>query len=337
MSEVSRSGRPTLDEVAALAGVSRSVASRALNNAPYVSRVKREAVERAVRELGYVPNPKARALATRQAGAAALVISQHDPSVLADPFFGQVIAGVSSVLEEADLHLMLCLAASDRARKRVGDLLRSRGVDGVMMMALHADDPLTHLAAETELPVVFGGRPGGADPRWYVDIDNVAGARRATEHLLAGGRTDIATICGPPDTEVGRARFQGYREALLLAGKRPHTFEVGDFNEPSGALAMARLLEKHPTVDGVFAANDNMAAGALRALRAGGRSVPDDVAVVGFDDLPVAQIAHPPLTTVHQPIRALGREMARMLVGVIEGADPTPLLLPSHLVVRSSA
>lgn len=337
MREVSPPGRPTLDEVAVLAGVSRSVASRVLNNAPHVSRAKREAVERAVRDLGYVPNPKARALATRQAGAAALVISQHDPSVLADPFFGQVIAGVSSALEEADLHLMLCLAASDRARKRVGDLLRSRGVDGVMMMALHGDDPLAHMATETTLPVVFGGRPGGSDPRWYVDIDNAAGARRATEHLLASGRKNIVTICGPLDTEVGRARHQGHREALLLAGRTPHAFEIGDFNEPSGAAAMARLLAQHQDVDGVFAANDNMAVGALRALREAGRSVPHDVAVVGFDDLPVARITDPALTTVHQPIRDLGREMARMLVGVIEGGDPSPLLLPSHLVVRASA
>lgn len=336
MREGSSSSRPTLDEVAERAGVSRSVASRVLNDAPHVSRGKREAVQRTVRELGYVPNPRARALAMRQAGAAALVISRDDPLVLADPFFGQVIAGVASALEEAELHLMLCLAASDRGRKRVEDLLRSRGVDGVMMMALHAHDPLAHLAEETALPVVFGGRPGGSDPSWYVDVDNVAGARRATEHLLSTGRNNIVTICGPLDTEVGRSRHRGYREAMLLAERKPKECEVGDFGEPSGAAAMERLLAQHPDLDGVFAANDNMATGALRALRRAGRSVPDDVAVVGFDDLPVAQIAEPALTTIHQPIRDLGREMARMLVDVIEGGDPSPLLLPSHLVVRSS-
>ncbi|GAA3291921.1 hypothetical protein GCM10020295_09890 [Streptomyces cinereospinus] len=117
----------TLDEVAELAGVSRSVASRVLNNAPHVSRAKREAVERAVLELGYVPNPTARALATRQTGAAALIVSGEDPSIFADPFFAQVIVGATGALEEADLHLMLCLAASDRGRKRVEQLLRSKG------------------------------------------------------------------------------------------------------------------------------------------------------------------------------------------------------------------
>ncbi|MGN5630649.1 LacI family DNA-binding transcriptional regulator [Streptomyces sp. AC154] len=327
----------TLDEVAAMAGVSRSVASRVINNAPHVSRAKREAVERAIRKLGYVPNPKARALATRQAGAAALVISRDDPEVLTDPFFAQVIAGVASALEDADLHMMLCVAATARGRDRVEQLVRSRVVDGVMLMALHEDDPLARIAKESQLPVVFGGRPVDFEPRWYVDIDNVGGARDATDHLLARGRNRIVTICGPLDTEVGDSRHRGYREAMLLAGLTPLPPAEGDFTEADGAAAMARLLKAHPDLDGVFAANDNMAAGALRALRAAGRSVPEDVAVVGFDDLAVAQIADPALTTIHQPIRDLGREMARMLVGLIAGRSSSPLILPTHLVKRASS
>ncbi|KJK37329.1 transcriptional regulator [Streptomyces variegatus] len=319
------------------AGVSRSVASRALNNAPHVSRAKREAVERAVRQLGYVRNPTARALATSQTGAAALVVSGEDPSIFADPFFAQVVVGASQALDEADLHLMLCLAASDRGRKRVEELFRSKGADGVMLMALRKDDPLAALAEEAEMPVVFGGRPVGPAPRWYVDVDNVGGAREATAYLVSRGRTRVAAICGRLDTEAGRARYRGYRDALLEAGLDPLPPQEGDFTEPSGAAAMAVLLENHPEVDGVFAANDNMAAGALRTLRAAGRAVPADVAVVGFDDLTVALVADPPLTTVHQPITALGREMARMLVTVVNGQDPTPLILPTRLVIRSSA
>ncbi|MEU9560017.1 LacI family DNA-binding transcriptional regulator [Streptomyces fumanus] len=329
--------QPTLDEVAEHAGVSRSVASRALNNAPHVSRAKREAVERAVRQLGYVPDPTARALATRQTGAAALVVSGEDPSIFADPFFARVIVGASAALEEADLHLMLCLAASDRGRKRVAELLRSRGADGVMLMALREDDPLTRMAKEARMPVVFGGRPVGSVPRWYVDVDNVGGARAATEHLVSRGRTRVAALCGRLDTEAGRARYRGYRDGMLAAGLEPLPPWEGDFTEPSGAAAMAALLARHPDVDGVFAASDNMAAGALRTLRTAGRRVPGDVAVVGFDDLAVAQIADPPLTTVQQPIEALGREMARMLLALVDGQDPTPLLLPTRLVLRSSA
>ncbi|WP_175430428.1 LacI family DNA-binding transcriptional regulator [Streptomyces hawaiiensis] len=337
MAQAAPRRQPTLDEVAERAGVSRSVASRALNNAPHVSRAKREAVERAVRQLGYVPNPTARALATSQTGAAALVVSGEDPSIFADPFFAQVMAGASQALDEADLHLMLCLAASDRGRKRVEELFRSKGADGVMLMALREDDPLAAMAEEAEMPVVFGGRPVGPAPRWYVDVDNVGGAREATAYLVSRGRTRVAAICGRLDTEAGRARYRGYRDALLAAGLDPLPPQEGDFTEPSGAAAMAVLLENHPEVDGVFAANDNMAAGALRTLRAAGRAVPDDVAVVGFDDLTVALVADPPLTTVHQPITALGREMARMLVTVVNGQDPTPLILPTRLVIRSSA
>ncbi|MEU5607266.1 LacI family DNA-binding transcriptional regulator [Streptomyces sparsogenes] len=329
--------QPTLDEVTELAGVSRSVASRALNNAPHVSRAKREAVERAARQLGYVPNPTARALATRQTGAAALVVSGEDPSIFADPFFAQVIVGASAALEEAGLHLMLCLAASDRGRRRVEELLRSKGADGVMLMALRVDDPLTRMAEEAVMPVVFGGRPVGSTPRWYVDVDNVGGAREATEYLVSRGRTRVAAICGRLDTEAGRARYRGYRDAMLAAGLEPFPPQEGDFTEPSGAAAMAALLANHPDLDGVFAANDNMGAGALRTLREAGRLIPADVAVVGFDDLAVAQIADPPLTTVHQPIAALGRETARMLVALINGQDPTPLILPTRLVTRLSA
>ncbi|MFF9277029.1 LacI family DNA-binding transcriptional regulator [Streptomyces griseosporeus] len=337
MAEDAPRRQPTLDEVAERAGVSRSVASRALNNAPHVSRAKREAVERAVRQLGYVPNPTARALATRQTGAAALVVSGEDPSIFADPFFAQVIVGASAALEEADLHLMLCLAASDRGRKRVAELLRSRGADGVMLMALREDDPLARMAEEAQMPVVFGGRPVASAPRWYVDVDNVGGARAATEHLVSRGRTRVAAICGRLDTEAGRARYRGYRDAMLAAGLEPFPPRGGDFTEAGGAAAMAVLLAEQPGVDGVFAANDNMAAGALRTLREAGRRVPADVAVVGFDDLAVARIADPPLTTVRQPIEALGREMARMLVALVNGQDPSPLILPTRLVVRSSA
>lgn len=337
MAEDAPRRQPTLDEVAERAGVSRSVASRALNNAPHVSRAKREAVERAVRQLGYVPNPTARALATRQTGAAALVVSGEDPSIFADPFFAQVIVGASAALEEADLHLMLCLAASERGRKRVAELVRSGGADGIMLMALREGDPLARVAEEARMPVVYGGRPVGTTPRWYVDVDNVGGARAATEHLISRGRTRVAAICGRLDTEAGRARYRGYRDAVLAAGLEPFPAQEGDFAEPSGAAAMAALLAEHPDVDGVFAANDNMAAGALRALRAVGRRVPTDVAVVGFDDLTVAQIADPPLTTVHQPIEAFGREMARLLVALVNGQDPSPLILPTRLVVRASA
>ncbi|MEU8663583.1 LacI family DNA-binding transcriptional regulator [Actinoplanes philippinensis] len=329
--------QPTLDEVAERAGVSRSAASRVLNNAPYVSRPTREAVEKAIKELGYRPNRTARALATRQTGIVALALSHDDPALFADPFFAQVIVGVSAVLEETDLHLLLCLASSGRGRSRLTNLLQARGVDGIMLMALHGDDPLTGIVDRAGLPVVHGGRPLHVEPQWYVDSDNLGGARLATEHLLALGRTRIVTITGQMATQVGEARHRGYREAMIMAGREPYGMAESDFTEAGGAAAMKLLLDRHPDLDAVFAASDKMAAGALRVLSDAGRSVPADVAVVGFDDLDIAAQTDPPLTTVHQSIQALGREMARMLLALVAGESPTSLILPTSLIRRGSA
>jgi DNA-binding LacI/PurR family transcriptional regulator len=328
--------QPTLDEVAERAGVSRSAASRVINNAPHVSKAKRDAVQQAVRDLGYVPNPTARALATRQVGAVVLAVSGDDPSLFADPFFASVVVGVSAVLEETELELMLLLATSTRGHSRLEQILRSRQADGMMLMSLHGDDPLVDLARRADFPVVFGGQPLSLEPDYYVDADNRGGARLAAEHLIASGRKRIATITGSLDEHAGVARFRGFQEAMALAGLSAHRVEHGNFTEDSGGKAMDRLLAGHPDLDAVFVANDKMAVAALRVLREHGKSVPEDVAVVGFDDLAMAPHTVPPLTTVHQPIQALGREMARMLLTLMAGGQPTPLILPTRLIIRGS-
>lgn len=329
--------QPTLDEVALRAGVSRSVASRVINNAQHVSQAKRNAVELAVRELGYVPNPTARALVTRQVGAVVLAVADDDPGLFADPFFAEVVVGVSAALEKTDLELMLVLANTPDGRARLQRVLRSRRADGVMLMALRADDPLNRLAEQTDLPVVIGGRPLHGEATWYVDSDNHGGARLATQHLIDSGRRRIGTVTGQLDTHAGASRHQGFRDAMAVAGLGVTRVEEGDFTEAGGARAMSRLLRTHPDLDAVFAASDNMAAGALRALKEHGRTVPEDIAVVGFNDLMIARHTDPPLTTVYQPIRELGHEMARMLVRVIAGERPSSLILPTRLVVRASA
>jgi DNA-binding LacI/PurR family transcriptional regulator len=329
--------RPTLDEVALRAGVSRSVASRVINNTKDVSGNAREAVRKAVLELGYVPNPMARGLVTAQGGSVLLAVSHDDPSLFADPFFANVIVGVNAALEKTDLVLMLLLADTDRGRERLERVLRSRRADGLLLLALHGDDPLYQLAQRLELPMVLGGRPLHGQPAWYVDADNRGGARIATEHLIASGRSRIAAVSGRQDTNVGVVRHQGYREAMAVAGLDGGRTEQADFTESGGAEAMTRLLDRFPDLDAVFAESDNMAAGALRALKVAGRTVPDDVAVVGFDDLPIARSTDPALTTVHQPVQALGREMAKMLIDLMAGEQASPLILPTHLVVRDSA
>jgi DNA-binding LacI/PurR family transcriptional regulator len=328
---------PTLDEVAERASVSRTVASRVINNGPNVSRAKRDAVEKAIRELGFTPNRSARALATRQTGVVVLAVSGDGPEVFGDPFFAQVIVGASAALEKTDLHLMLSLATNDHGLRRLRNFLQTRGADGVMLIATRGADPLVDIAAQSGLPTVFIGLPVHGTPPYYVDVDNAGGSRAATEHLLRAGRRRIAMIAGPDDTAVGRERLRGYVEALRLAGLEPHGTASGDFMEAGGAEAMRALLSARPDLDAVVAANDNMAAGALGVLRDAGRTVPGDVAVVGFDDMPIALHTEPNLTTMHQPVRSLGREATRMLVELLDGAQPASLILPTKIVVRESA
>src|SRR3954468_6713769 len=244
---------PTLDEVAERAQVSRTVASRVINNGPHVSRAKRDAVAKAIRELGYTPNRAARALATRQSGVVVLAVSGEGPEVFGDPFFAQVIVGASAALERTDLHLMLSLATNDHGRRRLRTFLQTRGADGVMLVAMRGHDPLIDIAAQSGVPTVFVGLPLHGTPPCYVDVDNAGGSRAATEYLLNSGRRRIAMITGPVDTAVGRERSRGYVEALLLAGLEPFATESGDFMEASGAEAMRALLSARPDLDAVVA------------------------------------------------------------------------------------
>jgi DNA-binding LacI/PurR family transcriptional regulator len=339
-------GRPTLDEVAARAGVGRGTVSRVVNGSPQVSPEAREAVRRAIAELGYVPNRAARALVTQRTDSVALVVSESGERVFGEPFFAGIVRGISSALAETPLQLWLAMAQSPADRERVEHHLTSQHVDGVMLLSLHDADPLPAVLERRGLPTVLGGRPArmlesGAQCPSYVDADNAGGARRAVEYLLAKGRRRIAVIAGPQDMAVGVARLAGYRDAIVRSGAPVDDGVVGygDFSEASGAAAMRALLARRPDIDAVFAASDLMAVGAMRVLKEAGRRIPDDVAVVGFEDATIARQTEPPLTTVHQPVEAMGREMARLLVARIRGeaSEHQHVVLDTHLVQRESA
>ncbi|TMM37689.1 MAG: LacI family transcriptional regulator [Actinobacteria bacterium] len=338
------SGRPTLDQVAARAGVGRGTVSRVVNGSPQVSAQARAAVQRAIEELGYVPNRAARALVTRRTDAVALVVSESGERVFGEPFFAGIVRAISSALTETQMQLWLAMAQSPAERRLVERHLTDQHVDGVMLLSLHDDDPLPALLADRGLPTVLGGRParmlaGGGEPMLFVDNDNAGGARAAVAHLLARGRRTVAVVAGPQDMGVGVARLQGYRDALAAAGVPgdDRLVRYGDFSAASGTAAMHDLLDTRPGLDAVFAASDLMAAGALRALRDRGRSVPDEVAVVGFEDSALAQRTEPALTTVHQSVDRMGREMVRLLLARIAGEQAQPVVLDTHLVVRESA
>ena len=334
------SSRPTLEDVAARAGVGRGTASRVINGGHRVSERAREAVQRAIDELGYIPNRAARALVTRRTDAVALVIAEAEDRVFGEPFFAGAVRGIGAALAEADKQLVLLLAGHQRDGQLV-DYLTRQHVDGVLLLSLHDDDSLPARVRERGVPVVLGGPPVGAVRSGYVDIDNEQGARLAVEHLAGRGRRAIATITGPCDMGTSRARLAGYREALAAAGLEASDDLVahGDFSQASGERAMRELLERRPDLDAVFCADDPMAAGALVVLREAGRSVPGDVAVVGFDDSALAASTHPPLTSVHQAPEEMGRAMVELLLEAMADPDAEPgsRVLPTRLVVRESS
>ncbi len=328
-------GRPTLDEVAALAGVGRGTVSRVVNGSPQVSPEARAAVQEAIKELGYVPNRAARALVTQRTDSVALVVSESQDRVFAQPYFAGLVRGISSALTDTPLQLWLAMAQTAKEQQRVEHHLTSQHVDGVLLLSLHESDQLPQLLRERGLPAVLGGRPiGPGQEISYVDIDNVGGARGAVEHLIGSGRRKVATIAGLQDMGVGVDRLRGYQEAMGSARQR---IAYGDWGEMSGTEAMRELLAKEPDIDAVFVASDLMAAGALRALRELGRRVPDDVAVVGFEDSPIAAQTEPPLTTVYQPVEEMGRQMVALLLARIRNEEsPSHVLLDTHLVQRAS-
>ncbi len=332
---------PTLEEVARAAGVSRATVSRAVNGGSRVSVRAQQAIDRAISELGYVPNRAARSLVTRRTDSVALVVPETGGRFVADPVLTAALQGITTALAGTELQLVLLIAQQVGDTARLLRYLRAGHVDGALVISHHGEDQLPAELARTGLPFVFGGRPldpgGIAVP--YVDADNVGGGKVATEHLLGRGDRVIGTVAGPRDMPAGVDRLFGWRQVLTGAGRSVDLVEHGDFTADGGAAAMARLLRSRPDLDAVFVASDLMATGALRVIYDQGRRVPDDIAVVGYDDSVLARTAIPPLTTVRQPAEDMGRRMAELLLEQLAGAPPQVAgeILPTELVVRASA
>ena len=341
MSETTSGMRPTLEAVAARAGVSRATVSRVVNGGAGVREALVVKVRKAVEELGYIPNHAARTLVTRRNGAVAVVIAEPELRIFSDPFFERQLRGISRELVVYDAQLVLLWVEGPDDHERIARYLGGGHVDGALAFSLHDDDPLPGLVRGVQVPTVFGGRPGwtaAADEPAvpYVDCDNRGGARDAVRHLRALGRSRIAHIAGPADQTSAVDRLAGYRDELPDSDLA--LVAQGAFTEESGAGAMAELLARRPDLDAVFAANDLMASGALRVLRARGLRVPDDVALVGFDDmLSVAEGTDPALTTVHQDIEGMGRLMVRLLMRTLDGEAAAPVITPTELIRRASA
>ncbi|WP_206793803.1 LacI family DNA-binding transcriptional regulator [Amycolatopsis sp. MtRt-6] len=331
--------RPTLADVARAAGVSSATASRVLNGFPQVRAETRRQVEQAVRSLGYVRQRAARAGEGERTGTVAVVMCEDGLRLFSDPFFGRIMAGIDREFTAAGVQFVVLMmqAAAQAATFRY---LGGGHVDGALFVSTHAR--YTTALSRLGFPVVSAGRPMVPDPAQctYVDVDNRGGAEAAVRHLLAAGRRRIATVAGPKDMAPGLDRLAGYAAAISGSGAvDPGLVAYGDFGQASGEYATRHLLDRRPDLDAVFVASDVMAVGVLRALRRTGRRVPDDVAVIGFDNAPVARTTDPPLTTVSQPVEALGARSAGELLALIDGTvrQPRRVVLGTSLVVRDSA
>ncbi len=327
-----------LETIAKLGKVSRSTVSRVLNNHPNVSPATRERVLEIIHKMNFQPNVGARGLAKGYTRVLGLVIPMGVAALFTDPYFPSFIQGVSAACNVHDHSVMLWLAEPEYERRTIRQIMHSGLLDGVIVASNLLDDPVVQALLEGDLPFILNGRHPNDSRVNYVDIDNIASAREAVLHLLRLGRKRIGTIAGPHDMIAGADRLDGYIAALRDRGQLVDSDLIieSDFTEAGGYNAMQRLLARRP--DAVFAASDAMAVGALRALREAGLHVPEDVAVVGFDDMPFAARTDPPLTTVRQPIHRSGELATETLIDLIQHPHSAPrrIILPTELIVRTS-
>ncbi|HEV7949738.1 MAG TPA: LacI family DNA-binding transcriptional regulator [Glaciihabitans sp.] len=333
------SRRSTINDVAAVAGVSRGTVSRVLNAEAYVSDAAKLAVEAAISQVGYVRNTAARNLVTRQSHAIGLIVHEPHSLFLEDPNIGSILLGTNSALSDADYQLVSLVIDSDRDTHRVAEYLSGGFVDGVIIVSARAEDPIARVVAELGIPAAFVGHPADNEGIPWVGIDNHAAAAAITSRLMETGRSKIGMIAAGLDRDSGIDRVSGFTAALGDKFDPNLVIPVPLYSHSSGLEGMRELLQRAPDVDGVFAASDALAAGILDVLRESGRRVPQDVGVVGFDDSIWATRSQPPLSTVHQPAGALGRRAAESVLAQIRGdtVSASGTFLDTFIVWRDSA
>lgn len=328
--------RPTIRDVAREAGVSHATVSRVLNGGKWVGEGARLAVEQAIAKTGYRTNLRARALALGRSNTYAFLLTQPQRQLFQDPTYAVLVHAASEALAEREQAMVIIVAGTELERRRALEYVAGGHIDGVLVLSPHEGDPLLVELERVGVPVVCNGGLSGWHPvTSTVTVDDHGGAVAAVEHLVASGCRRIATITGPDDSWGGRERLRAWRETLSRHGLEAGAVATGDWSRASGVRAMTELLATDTGVDGVFAANDSMAAGALDVLRQHGKRVPQDVRLVGFDDAELAASLDPPLTTVRVSLEQLAREMVRIVAE--PQASSVRVTLPTQLVVRESA
>jgi LacI family transcriptional regulator len=326
-------GSATLQMVAQAAGVSASTVSRILNGTAVVSPEKKQAVDEAIASLGFVPNPVARGLAGGRTLSVGVVTQSID-----SPFYGVALRGIEDELDRAGYSPLFVSGHWNASQEaRCIEMLRSRRVDGIIVLTGRLSDAVLKQTAKA-LPVVATGRRLKAPNLFSLDFDNFEGARLATEHLISLGHRRIAFIAGNAEHPDANERLRGYRAGLQAAGIAYDAGLVvpGLFHEESGMLATERLLDTRQHFTALFAANDQMALGACLALQRRSLRVPQDVSVMGFDDVSMARYSIPPLSTIHHPAYELGQGAAAAMLRLLRGDKPDFSLPGPHVVARES-
>jgi DNA-binding LacI/PurR family transcriptional regulator len=330
----------TIEDIARLANVSKSTVSRALNDSPLIKDETKERIRRIAQEHNFRINVPARQLSLQQSRTIAFVThAYHVKAFSMEDLFGlEIMGGIASALHK-DGYDLLVAHVNPRDTEWAHQYLDSGRVDGFILMTSSRKRSHIKALVEMEAPFIVWGAPPQDASYCSVTGDNLSGGRLATEYLIRLGRERIAFLGGPPDEAEVQLRCKGYEAALQAAGRTPDPALVtyGDFSHVSGAAAMQRLLEQAPDLDAVFVNSDLMAIAAINVIREAGRRVPEDVAVVGYDDLSVAALNSPPLTTIRGHIQLAGRLLAQNLIQYLQTGVVTNVTLPVELVIRESA
>jgi DNA-binding LacI/PurR family transcriptional regulator len=335
---MSKESVKTIADIARLAGVSKSTVSRALNDSPLIGEETRERIRAIAREHAFQVNAPARRLSLKQSRTIAFVThAYHKEFSVADLFGLEIMGGISSGLH-ANGYDMLVIHVDPRDTQWAHQYLDTGRVDGFILMTSTRKQSHIKTLLNMGAPFIVWGVPQPGQSYPSVSGDNLNGGKRATEHLIGLGREQIAFLGGPADEVEVQQRYHGYESALSKAGKSLESALVsyGDFSNTSGAVAMNRLLEQAPSLDAVFVNSDLMAIAAMDVIREHGRRVPEDIAVVGYDDLSIAEHSNPPLTTVRQNIPLAGKLLAQNLVQYLQTGLVTNVTIPVELIVRKS-
>ncbi|MBN1666997.1 MAG: LacI family DNA-binding transcriptional regulator [Anaerolineales bacterium] len=329
----------TLDDIAAKAGVSRATVSRVVNGHPSVSSKTRQKVQKIIQETGFQPNLVARSLASRKTSIIGLVIPRSVHGFFVDPYFPRLVEGISAACNQYDYTLSLLLFHTEEDERKLFPRVTQKGfLDGIIVQATGLGDRFYPKVSDWTIPFIFAGRPMIPDKVSYLDVDNHAGAYSAVIHLAQNGYRRIATITGALNTAAGADRLSGFQRAIQERGLEfdEKLIVEGDFTETSGYYAAKQLLPHKP--EAIFVSSDAMALGAIRFFQETGLVIPNDVAIVGFDDLPPATLSRPQLTTVRQPVRSFGFKAVETLIDIIENGSQPPrrIIFDTELVIRDS-